>query len=423
MKLLEKNAESRYQSAAGLKYDLEYCLTHLVATGTIPNFVAGVQDKSSQLLIPQKLYGREQQVETLLAAFSRVATDVATDVVADVADELSVRPILKSSVTSVRHPLPELMLVSGNTDVVADELSVRPILKSSVTSVRHPLPELMLVSGNTDVVADELSVRPILKSSVTSVRHPLPELMLVSGYSGVEKIQAIGITDKTVVELVASNIQKLSNPTQQVLKLAACIGNSFNLDVLAIVSEKSIALTAADLWAALQAGLILPLSNAYKIPLVFDQETSAALPDAGKVAYKFLHDRVQQAAYSLIPFDQKKETHRRIGQLLLVNTPPEERFANIFDIVNQLNVGADSITSPSEKSQLAELNLIAGKKAKKAAAYEPAEKYLKLGLKLLAEDSWSYEYELTLNLYVETVEAEYLITNYQQAKLLCHLAL
>ena len=240
----------------------------------------------------------------------------------------------------------------------------------------------------------------------------------------IQKIQAIGITDKTVVELVAGNIQKLPSATQHVLKLAACIGNSFNLDVLAIVSEKSQTVTATDLWAGLQSGLILPLSNAYKIPLVFQQESSIVFTlDAGKVAYKFLHDRVQQAAYSLIPEYQKKETHLKIGQLLLANTPVPEREANIFDIVNQLNVGVELIIEESEKYELAKLNLMAGKKAKAATAYEPASKYINVALELVAKDSWSSHYDLTLALFIEAVEIEFLNANFEQSAILTDIIL
>ncbi|MDF5719205.1 MAG: protein kinase [Rhizonema sp. PD37] len=74
MKLLAKNAEDRYQTALGIKYDLEFCLTQLQTTGNILNFIVGTQDLSSQLLISQKLSGREQEVEALLTAFEQLAT-------------------------------------------------------------------------------------------------------------------------------------------------------------------------------------------------------------------------------------------------------------------------------------------------------------------------------------------------------------
>ncbi|TAE01051.1 MAG: response regulator [Oscillatoriales cyanobacterium] len=241
-----------------------------------------------------------------------------------------------------------------------------------------------------------------------------------------EHIQAIGITDCNVVELVARNIEKLPDVAQSALKLAACIGNQFNLEVLAIVSEKSQKETALNLWDALQAGLVLPLSNDYKIPLVFEgTETGPAGLQDVKVDYKFLHDRVQQAAYSLIPEEQKQETHLKIGQLLLQNTAIEARKDNIFALVNQLNFGIGTttgglplLTSEQERCELAELNLIAGQKAKAAMAYESAVKYLNIGLGLLGENSWQSQYQLTLNLHTEAAEAEYLNTNFEGAETL-----
>ncbi|WP_228058332.1 AAA family ATPase [Nostoc sp. LEGE 12447] len=231
----------------------------------------------------------------------------------------------------------------------------------------------------------------------------------------IQHIQAIGLTDLNVVELTARNIRKLSPETQEVLKLAACIGNTFNLDVLAIVNEASSLTTAAQLWPALQAGLILPLNQDYKIPLAFTQEDSGGvtLTDV-KVDYKFLHDRVQQAAYSLIPDEQKKATHLKIGQLLLQKTTPEERKENIFALVNQLNYGTDLLISEIEKSQLAELNLIAGKRAKAATAHDSAIKYFQVGLGLLTEESWKCEYELTLTLHSEAAEAAFLSGDFEE---------
>ena len=106
-------------------------------------------------------------------------------------------------------------------------------------------------------------------------------------------------------------------------------------------------------------------------------------------AYRFLHDRVQEAAYSLIPADLRAAAHLRIGRLLAAQTPPEKREEAIFEIVNQLNRGAALITARDEREQLAELNLIAGKRAKASTAYASALTYLVAGAALLAEDSGS----------------------------------
>ncbi|HEY9298464.1 MAG TPA: serine/threonine protein kinase, partial [Phormidium sp.] len=132
---------------------------------------------------------------------------------------------------------------------------------------------------------------------------------------------------------------------------------------------------------------------------------------------------VQQAAYSLIPDNEKKQTHLKIGQLLLQNTTAEERKENIFALVNQLNYGTDLLTTVSEKYELASLNLIAGQKAKAATAYETAVKYLTVGLGLLEKNSWETQYDLTLNLYVEAAAAEYLNINFERAETLSEVVL
>ncbi|HBE19223.1 MAG TPA: serine/threonine protein kinase, partial [Cyanobacteria bacterium UBA11367] len=245
----------------------------------------------------------------------------------------------------------------------------------------------------------------------------------------IEQLKAMGITDN-VVDLMVGKIQKLNKTTQNVLKLAACIGNRFDLNVLSIVNEKSLQQTAADLWEALQSGLIIPLNDDYKIPIFIPQENLATktsqLPITNyqlPIPYKFLHDRVQQAAYAIIPDEQKKQVHLKVGELLLKNTPSEEVEENIFEIVNQMNIGVQLIASQSDKYKLAQLNLIAGIKAKDSTAYDAAVRYLRVGLELLAEDSWESEYELTFSLYDATIEAEYLNTNYLESKALIDIAI
>ncbi|MGB3263416.1 MAG: serine/threonine-protein kinase PknK, partial [Microcoleus sp.] len=243
----------------------------------------------------------------------------------------------------------------------------------------------------------------------------------------IEQIQEIGITDN-VVELTIYNIQKLSETTQELLKFAACIGNKFNLEILSKICKKPLISAATDLWEALQSGLILPVNNAYKIPLAlaastevtdqisrdFTDEFSLAVTDGAGATYKFLHERVQQAAYALISESQKQETHLKIGKFLLENAPPEQLEDYVFDTVNQLNAARPIISSESEKFQLCQLNLIAGRKAKASAAYELALKYLTAGIELLPAESWQTNYDLTLALYESAAEAAYLNTEFAQ---------
>ncbi len=244
-----------------------------------------------------------------------------------------------------------------------------------------------------------------------------------------EQIQEIGITDN-VVELMIDNIQKLSCNTQELLKLAACIGNKFDLAILSQISKQPLTSAATDLWEALQSGLILPVNNAYKIPIALaastgltDQisrdvtdELSLPVADAGSATYQFLHERVQQAAYALISESQKQEIHLKIGRFLLQNAHPEQLENHIFDLVNQLNAAQPIISSELEKIHLCKLNLMAGRKAKASAAYELAVKYLAAGIALLPMQSWQTDYDLTLALYESAAESAYLNTDFEQMK-------
>jgi len=123
--------------------------------------------------------------------------------------------------------------------------------------------------------------------------------------------------------------------------------------------------------------------------------------------YQFLHDRVQQAAYSLIPEEQKQAIHLQIGQLLQQNASEMEKEEKLFDIVGHFNLGIELITQPDQREELAKLNLKAGRKAKKATAYAAARNYLQTGIVLLAPNCWQTQYELTLNLYVGAAESAY----------------
>jgi predicted ATPase/signal transduction histidine kinase len=234
-------------------------------------------------------------------------------------------------------------------------------------------------------------------------------------------IQELSLSEN-VVEFITIQLKKLPQVTQETLQLAACIGNQFDLGMLAIVNNKSQEETASNLWKALQEGLIIPTNEVYKFFKADDDLLLATQENINKIAindsqlptYKFLHDRVQQAAYSLIPEKEKTITHFNIGQLLLKNTPEAEREDQIFNIVNQLNYGVELIINPEELNQLARLNLIAGRKAKTSTAYTAAIKYLNLGLEIIAADSWQTHYSFCLALHEEACEAAYLGGNFEQ---------
>ncbi len=601
LKLMAKTAEERYQTATGLKHDLELCQQQLQADRSLnPDFLQhwcpGQLDRSGQLLIPQKLYGRDNEVLTLLDAFRRSSRGLAelvliagysgigkTSVVQEVykpiteergyfvagkfdqlkrnipyaaliqAFQILIQQLLTQPDEQIEQWKRELLIALGqNAQVIIDVIPevehlvgtqpAVPILGPTEAQHRfnqvfqrlirvfakpeHPLvvflddlqwadaaslqlmqamltndhaTSLLLIGAYRDNEVDAnhitaIAMRHWLKAGVRMQQielHPLSQYYvselicdtlheeltfgeLSPHYRGteikafihllyhktqgnpfflnhllqslyleqllkfdfaerrwlwdLEQIQRLGITDLGVVELIASNLQKLPLATQSVLQLAACIGYQFDLETLAVVNQTSLLDTANQLWDALQAGLVLPVSPSYKVPLLssdVEQHKWRSLQAQNhlKVGYKFLHDRIQQAAYSLIPADQKQATHLKIGQLLLRKTPQSLLEDYVFEIVNQFNVAIALLTDTAEREQLASLNLLAGRKAKASTAYEAAVQYFETGLQLLPDGSWQTHYELLLNLHTEAVEAYYLNTQYAQATQLAEVVL
>ncbi|MEG3895394.1 MULTISPECIES: protein kinase domain-containing protein [unclassified Microcoleus] len=570
-KLMAKNAENRYQSALGLKYDLEKCLTQVQETGQIESFELGDGDISDRFIIPDQLYGREREVETLLQAFERVAnppksplgkgglrgvemmlvagfsgigktavinevhkpivrqrgyfikgkydqfqrniplsafvqafrdlmgqlraeldlplqtwkTKILTavgdngQVLIDVIPELEyiigkqqIAPELSGSAaqnrfnllmqkfvqvfTQAEHPLVmflddlqwadsaslkllqllmedtgHLLVLGAYRDNEVSPvhqliLTVDEIIKSGVTVNRITLQPLSQSDLN-QLVADTLNCQRLLAQTLTKLVYQKTkgnpffatqflkalhdDLLITFDWDirhwqcDLARVRTLAITDD-VVEFMALQLQKLPRETQDVLKLAACIGAQFDLDTLAIVSEKSAEVAATALWKSLQEGLIIPTTEIYKF---FTQSDTASVSHAAaNPTYRFLHDRVQQAAYFLIPDDQKQTTHLKIGQLLLHSSSSVEPEEKLFDIVRHLNQGIELIAQPQEREALAKLNLKAGHKARNSTAYNAARVYLQTGIEILTANCWQDQYELTLNLHVGATEAAYL---------------
>ncbi|MCP4135248.1 MAG: serine/threonine-protein kinase PknK [bacterium] len=225
----------------------------------------------------------------------------------------------------------------------------------------------------------------------TLYKERLIDFSFENGWSwhttGIEDMQVT----KNVVELMAGEITDFSENAQEVLKLGACIGNSFNLTTMVAVCGKPEEEILTALHEVLQEG---------KLNIV-------------DTMYRFSHDRVQEAAYSLIPDEKKTLQHYRIGNLELQNTKKEKLPEKIFYIVNQLNAGANLVTEEPEKQRLAELNLMAGKKALASNAYVSALNYFKAGIGLVSENCWQKNYDFTHELYREATVAAELSADYE----------
>jgi PAS domain S-box-containing protein len=579
MKLMAKNAEDRYQSALGLKYDLELCWQQLQETGEILNFEIAQRDLCDRFLIPDKLYGREQEVQALLKAFDRVAggypvnkqgrggapgsgsemilvagfSGIGKTVVVNEVHKPIVRQrgyFIKGKYDQFQRNIPFSALVQAFRDLMGQLLSendtqlqgwkdrILAVVGENGQVLIDVVPELELIIGkqptateltgtaaqnrfnlliqkfikifadqshplvmfiddlqwadsaslnllkllmqdtqylliigayrNNEVfpahpfmlTVDEMSKAGMVVNTITlqplslldtnylvadtlncdlSIAQPLTELIyqktignpffttqfLKSLYEDklieftslsaldqggwqcdIAKVQALTSTDD-VVEFMALQLQRLPRETQDALKLAACIGSEFDLQTLAIISEKSTVTMATVLWRALQEGFVIPISKTYKF---FTESASQeeALSGSANPTYRFLHDRIQQAAYSLIPEHKKTVTHLKIGQLLQQSSSEMELEEKLFDIVNHLNVGKSLINQLSQRTELAKLNLAAGCKARLATAYSAAMAYCTTAIELLENDCWESQYELTLSLHDATAEVAYL---------------
>ncbi len=543
MKLLAKTAEERYQTAAGVEHDLQRCLAAWDNDRWIGEFPLGQNDTPDRLLIPERLYGRASEIETLLASFERVVANGTPELVlvsgysgigkSSLVNELHtslvpsgglfasgkfdqykrdvpyptlaqafqslVRRLLGKSEAELRiwrdalrealgpngllivDLVPELQHIIGEQppvpvlppqdaqrrfqlvfrrflgvfarpehplvlflddlqwldpatlDVIEDLLTQSDVqhlmligaYRDNEVTSSHPLMRTLDTIRTAGAIVHELALAPLtcedlarlLTDSLhceperaTALAHLLHEKTECNPFFAIQfvstlaeegllafdhgerrwswdlnRIRAHNYTDNVVHFLIAK-LNRLPAETQNALQLLACIGDHADLTLLRIASQSSDNELHGHLWEAIRAGLIFHSAD----------------------SYRFLHDRVREAAYSLIPEASRAEAHLRIGRLLAAQTPPEKREERIFEIVNQLNRGAALITSRDEREQLADLNLIAGKRAKASTAYSSALKYFSDGAALLVDHTWERRHELIFALELHRAECEFL---------------
>lgn len=226
-----------------------------------------------------------------------------------------------------------------------------------------------------------------------------------------------------VVGFMVGRLERFTAETRNALKFAAAIGSRFSLDTLAAVQGLSRAEVAEGLWPALVDGLILPLDDAYrafqgsaKVESITDLQSLAA-------SYRFLHDRVQQAAYLLIAADERAATHLNIGRLLLSSTPEEHRDEVLFEVIGHIEAGRALVIDPEERIAFARLYLRAGEKARSSTAYAAATRYFSSGLELLDAHGFSEQYELAMALCKKCAEATYLEGYFERSEVLIRRAI
>ncbi|MEM9806070.1 MAG: AAA family ATPase [Cyanobacteria bacterium P01_D01_bin.56] len=297
----------------------------------------------------------------------------------------------------------------------------------SFTSLKHLIADTLhsqadVVQPLAELVMQKTQGNPFFATQFLRVLHQdgLITFDPKAGYwqCDIAQVREAAITDD-VVALMASQLKKLPEATQTILKLAACIGAQFDLATLAIVSEQPHIEVATALWKVLQAGFILPTSEIYKF---FQGESTEYQNTVMNPGYRFVHDRIQQATYSLIAKEDIALTHWHVGICLWQGWSAQQD-DKIFDLVNQLNLGKSVIDQPDQIKQLTQLNLQAAQKAKLSAAYKSTQTYCETGIALLPESAWETDYDLMYALHYHGSEAAYLSGNFDRAETLYKAAL
>jgi predicted ATPase/signal transduction histidine kinase/GAF domain-containing protein len=551
MKLLAKTMEERYQTAAGIEADLRRCLAEWEAHGRVAPFPLGTHDASDQLQIPEKLYGREREIEMLVAAFDRVVASGMPELVlvsgypgigkSSVVNALrkalgpqhvlfaagkfdqykrdipyailaqafqdQIRSILgrddaelarwRDAIGSALGPngrlivnlIPELELVIGPQPpppdlppleaqnrfqtvfrrfiavfarperplvlflddlqwldratldlmqhIVAHEgvrhLMVVGAYRDNEVSPTHPLisalneirgagtpiHEIVLSPLGLDDVGlliaealgcDEERARPLAQLvhdkaggnpffTIQFLTELAEEQLLTFDHEAaawtwdLPRIHQKGYTDN-ILDLMGGKLNRLPAPSQEALKQFARLGNVADFATLALLQGQSEDALHAALSDVVRSGLLIRTNN----------------------AYRFAHDRVHEAAYTLTAEADRAQAHLRIGRRLAENLSPRQIAESVFDIVNQFNAGHELIRDRGEMDRVAELNLQAGQRAKAGTAYASAVRYLSVGMDLLGKEAWVRRYDLAFALWIEAAECEYLNGDFEKTE-------
>jgi len=548
MKLLSKNAEDRYQSAFGVKCDLEKCLNQLVTNGKIDDFVIATLDFSGTLNFSNKLYGREKEINRLMDLFGKCANGQKeillisgnsgsgkSTLVEELRNVVSQKKgiFIKGKFDQISSDTPystiiqafaelvQLILAGDKTfqekwkkkikDAIGNSGKIltqfmpgietligkqpdAPELKGleaqnrfnyefnrfyeSLTDKDSPLViftddlqwadasslnlfKIILENRNIDYAMligayrkNEVDDNHPLNKKLNELKednvpfeqmelndlsnndvHDLVSATLLSTLDNVSLLADI-IYNKTkgnafyvkqflksiyeegllhfdfdsmkwqfnselilqmnvsgnVVELMNSFILKLPAETLDLLKTASTIGDHFSKRNLSVIKQESERNIENLLDLSVTEGLIIP----------------------SETEYKFAHDRIQQVIYSLIPDEEKTAMHHLNGQRLTAHFNDNEIQEKLFDLANQWNLGADNIADKKERNYLANLNLMAGRKAIASTAFSQALLYFEKGLHVLDKEDWNTQYDLMFQLTGDAADAAYLSGQYEK---------
>lgn len=540
-KLLAKTAEERYQTAAGLGHDLRRCLNEWIRQSHIARFSLGERDAPDRLLIPEKLYGREREVESLRAAFDRVVDGGGPELVVVAGqggvgksvlvaelhrslvpsrglfasgkfDQLK-RDIPYASVAQALQGLIRSLLGKSEDDLAPWRAALMEALGPNGALMATLVPELEILIG-PQAPAPELPPRDAQRRFQLALRrllvvfarpeHPLvlflddlqwldaatldliedllgqpdlQHLLVIGGYRDDEvtsahplmrRLAAIAEAGRRVQEITLKplgleDVSRMvaealrSRPIQALARLvhAKTAGNPFfAIQFLTGLAEEGLLafdrdaaswrwdlkqirardytdnvadfmlrklrrLPIATRTALQQLACLGSAAPAASLALVRGDTEDAVHATVGPAirarilfreggAYRFLHDRVREAAYALIPDGERQSMHLAVGRRLLADRLPASIGEGVFEIVGQLNRGSALISADEERERLAELNLIAGRRAKFSTAYSSALTYLAAGTALLPTEAWQRRHDLAFALEVQRAECEFL---------------
>jgi len=223
------------------------------------------------------------------------------------------------------------------------------------------------------------------------------------------------VTDN-VVEFMYERLKLLSASTQRLITLAACIGHEFALGVLSRIAEQSAERIISCLHEALREGIIQPLSSEHRYLGLMEEESQVS----ASASYRFIHDRVSEAAYNLIPEAERATVRLRIGRLLLPELQAQSAQLDdgnrLFTVVNHLNHGRTLLTDPAERSELIDLNRRAAERARQGAAFSTASEHYRVALELLAQSNSEDQDDLHIQLLQGFAESESLCGRFEAAE-------
>ncbi len=292
------------------------------------------------------------------------------------------------------HPLVGAIEEVRAAGVPVREIPLRPLTTGHVnTLIAQSLRASEGVSMPlADIVHRKTAGNPFFVHQFLRMIHDrgLLELDPARGWSwDIDAVNRLQVTDN-VVDLMTAMIDMLDPAVRADLTAGACIGNEFDVEVVARVANAPIETVVSHMTVALDAGLL----------------------NRSGSTYRFQHDRVQEAVYSLVPDAAKADLHYRIASFFLENTSVEELPDRILVIINQVNAGLAKMVSSGDAHRVIELEIMAAAKAKASSAYRSALNYLQTGISLLEDTAWKTRYELALRLYTEAADAAHLAAQF-----------